>query len=171
MDNPRVRNSDTEGTQQVASLAVRAFAQLPLLKTKWIAMMHNMLNARRDLASENTEGFVLIAQAMRSTRTLISEIVQSVSVVEREVRHLKAENGALRRDNARLLNKLARLRQEELPIRIPSGGPPPSCDEDSMAADSSTASATCDFPSGTSIEGGTIPADAPWGNESMAMDP
>ncbi|KAL1445151.1 hypothetical protein MTO96_045168 [Rhipicephalus appendiculatus] len=161
---------------------MEALAHLPALKIKWMVMMHNMHHARRAIASRNLEEYFSIRQTMRSTSMLISQITQSVSVVEREVQRLEARNRALRRDNARLLRKLSRLRREPLTIQIPPGGLPPTCYEDSMGADSCTGSIDSGFPSGTDIEGGVVATmhrkaednstadDTPGGDESMETD-
>ncbi|KAL1468987.1 hypothetical protein MTO96_041119 [Rhipicephalus appendiculatus] len=161
---------------------MQGMAPLPALKIMWMVMMRKMFHARRARDFRNSEEVFIIRQTMRLTTMLICEITQSVSVVEREVRHLEARNRALRRDNELLRRELSRLRREPLNIQIPSGGPPPTCDEDSMGVDSSTRLSTNRFFPGVAIEDAiatTMPQvaddngvadDSPWADESMAMD-
>ncbi|KAL3177239.1 hypothetical protein MRX96_009928 [Rhipicephalus microplus] len=153
MDDELAPKADGEGTQQVVPSAMQVLARLSELKIRHEAMMHNMHQARRALASKSLEQYPFIMHTMRSTSVLVGEIKQSVSVVERQVRHLEASNKVLRRENTRLLRKLTRSKEGLRDIQIPSGLLQ-TCYQNHLDAECSPETMASDSPSGTEFGGG-----------------
>ncbi|KAL3177234.1 hypothetical protein MRX96_009923 [Rhipicephalus microplus] len=153
MDDDLVHRADSEVTQHVVPTAMQVLARLPALKIRCHAMMHNMHQARRALASKSLEQYPFIMHTMRSTSMLVDEIKQSVSVVERHVRHLESSNKALRRENTRLLRKLTRSKQGLRDIQIPSGLLQ-SCYRNHLDTECSPETMASDSPPGTKFGGG-----------------
>ncbi|KAL3177230.1 hypothetical protein MRX96_009919 [Rhipicephalus microplus] len=177
MDDKLAQKADSEGTQQVVPSAMQVLARLPALKIRRDAMMHNMQQERHAPASTRFEQYPFIMHRMPSTSTLIAEIMQSVSVEERQVRRLEARNKALRRENKRHLRKLQRQRAIQIPSDLLQ-----TCYHKNLYAECGHESMASDSPSGAEFDGGVVVsmhqkakdynmgADTTSGDESMGVD-
>lgn len=161
MDASTGQDSINRGTQQMTPRARYALALLPVLRINWIVMQQKLTAVKLAFSSRRPLNCSRIERTLDQASYLIDDVKHAMSVLQQEVGDLAARNSALRRENALLLERLIRTRQEARTVGSHSRMSAPVFDEVGLAPDASSGSATTGSFQGIAIQDATAPTGPP----------